>query len=254
MIFFLSKKMDNLEKLVKLQKELKAKTIDRKLTQLNFYDRTSKLFQPITNTIEKGTKDINENLKILENALNQQNLKTIEGAKPNLPIILKTNSMDKLPKTWAFNQLKDGTFLLNKQPVTIENDTIRLSASNTSYPFTNNFKALLYGEDVNNIDNYDDLNSYLNFIKESGSSQSAMRYKSLIQRINNLRKIGNSLQTIVIPNSIEKIKERLQILLAARKSGHSNISLEEITTLLDNLLENKEITKKDYLKILHENE
>ena len=120
--------------------------------------------------------------------------------------------------------------------------------------FTNNFKALLYGEDVNNIDNYDDLNSYLNFIKESGSSQSAMRYKSLIQRINNLRKIGNSLQTIVIHNSIEKIKERLQILLAARKSGHLNISVEEITTLLGNLLKNKEITKKDYLKILHENE
>ena len=134
--------------------------------------------------------------------------------------------------------------MLNKQPVTIENDTIRLSVSNTSYPFTNNFKALLYGEDVNNIDNYDDLNSYLNFIKESGSSQSAMRYKSLIQRINNLSKKGNSLQTIVIPNSIENIKERLQILLATRKSGHSSISLEEITALLDNLLENKEITKK----------
>ena len=134
--------------------------------------------------------------------------------------------------------------MLYKQPVTIKNDTIRLSASNTSYSYTNNFKALLYGEDVNNIDIYDDLNSCLNFIKESGSSQTAMRYKSLIQRINNLRKKGNSLQTIVIPNSIEKIKERLQILLAARKSGHSNISLEEITALLDNILENKEITKK----------
>ena len=82
MMFFLIKKMDsrltettsrktksapadapvvtNLEKLVKLQKELKAKTIDRELTQLNFYDRTSKLFKPITNTIEKGTKDINK--------------------------------------------------------------------------------------------------------------------------------------------------------------------------------------------------
>ena len=163
MIFFLSKKMDNLEKLVKTQNELKAKTIDRKLTQFNFYDRTSKLFQPITDTLEKGTKDINENLKILENALNQQNLKGIKGAKPNLPITLKTNSVDKLPKTWAFNQLEDGAFLLNKQPVTIENDTIRLSTSNTSYPFANNFKALLYGEDVNNIDSYGDLNSYLNF-------------------------------------------------------------------------------------------
>ena len=62
--------------------------------------------------------------------INQQNLKTIEMQK-NLPITLKTNSLDKLPKTWQFNQLKDGTFLLNKQPVTIENDTIRLSASNT---------------------------------------------------------------------------------------------------------------------------
>ena len=74
--------------------------------------------------------------------------------------------------------------MLNKQPVTIENDTIRLSVSNTSYPFTNNFKALPYGKDVNNIENYDDLNNYLNFTKESESSQTAMRYKSLIQRIN----------------------------------------------------------------------
>ena len=65
---------------MKIQNELKAKTIDRKLTQLNFCDRTSKLFQPITDTIEEGTKVINENLKILENALNQQNLKATEGA------------------------------------------------------------------------------------------------------------------------------------------------------------------------------
>ena len=118
-----------------------------------------------------------------------------------------------------------------------------MSTSNRSYPFANNFKALLFGEDVNNIDNYDDLNSYLNFTKESGSSSTAARYKSLTRRLNDLRKNGNSLQTIVIPNSIEKIKERLQILLAARKSRHSNISLEEMTALLDNLLENKEITK-----------
>ena len=99
---------------MKLQKELKAKTIDKKLTQLNFYDRTSKLFKPITNTIEKGTKDINENLKVLENALIQQNLKAIEGVKPNLPITLKTNSLSIIyRKRGMFNQLEDGTFLFN---------------------------------------------------------------------------------------------------------------------------------------------
>ena len=64
-------------------------------------------------------------------------------------------------------------FCLIIQPVTIENDTIRLSVSNTSYPLTNNFKALLYGEDVKKIDNYDDLFNYLNFTKESVSSKSS---------------------------------------------------------------------------------
>ena len=36
-------------------------------------------------------------------------------------------SIRKLSKTWTFNQLEDGMFLLNKQPVTIENDAIKLS-------------------------------------------------------------------------------------------------------------------------------
>ena len=90
-----------MKKLVKLQKEFKAKTIDRKLTQLNFYDRTSKLFQPITDTIEEGIKDINENLKILENALNQQNLKTIEGVEPNLPITLKNKFIRQITENVA---------------------------------------------------------------------------------------------------------------------------------------------------------
>ena len=140
--------------------------------------------------------------------------------------------------------------MFNNKPVTIENDIIKLKASNTSYPLTNNFKALLYGEDVNKIDNYDDLVNYLNFTSEAKSSQLAFRRKNVMDRINDLSKKGNGLQKIIIPNSIEKIKERLQTLLAARKSGHSNISLEEITALLDNLLENKEITKKEYLKIV----
>ena len=252
----LENKLKSLNDLNNLRKELKAKTIDRRLTELNLFDRTSKLFQPITNKIEEGTKDINENLKILENALNQQNLKTIEGAKSNLPITLKTNSLDKLPKTWRFNQLEDGTFLLNKQPVTIENDTIRLSVSNTRYPFTKNFKALLYGENVNNIDNYDDLYNYLNFTKESGSSQTATRYKSLIQRINNLGKKGNSLQTNLptlgkgLVDSNEKIMKRLGVLSSAYKAGHTNV-LKEMTAILDDLLERKIITKRQYREFIN---
>ena len=46
------------EALNNLRKELKAKTIDRRLTELNLFDRTSKLFAPIINVVEKQ----NENL------------------------------------------------------------------------------------------------------------------------------------------------------------------------------------------------
>ena len=246
--------VESLRKLANLQKELKAKTIDKKLTQLDFYDRTSKLFKPITNTIEEQSIDINENLKALEKALNQQNLKAIENGKPNLPIEIKTNSLGDLSKTWRLNQLKNGTFLFNGKPVVFEKDNIRLLESNTSYPFTDNFRALIYGEDVRNITNYNDLINYLNFTKEAKSSTSAIRSQELIKRMKDLQNEhrGTGLKTIVIPNSTSKVKERLQVLLAAKKSGHSNISLDEITALLDHLLEHKEITNKQYLKILHE--
>ena len=133
--------------------------------------------------------------------------------------------------------------MLNNQPVTIESDTIRLSASNTSYPFTNNFKALLYGEDVKNIDNYDDLVNYLNFTSEARSSQVAFRRKNLVDRINDLREkipIGNGLI-----NSNEKIMKRLGVLSSAYKAGHTNV-LKEMTAILDDLLERKIITKRQY--------
>ena len=45
----LENKLKSLNDLNNLRKELKAKTIDRRLTELNLFDRTSKLFQPITN-------------------------------------------------------------------------------------------------------------------------------------------------------------------------------------------------------------
>ena len=249
-----TKELESLRKLVDLQKELKAKTIDKKLTQLDFYDRTSKLFKPITNTIEEQSTDINENLKALETALNQQNLKAIENVKPNLPILSKTNSLGELSKTWMLNQLKDGTLIFNSKPVVIKSGNISLIESNVSYPFTDNFKALIYGENVRNISNYDDLVNYLNFTNQAKSSTSAKRKQELLERISDLEKEhkGTGLKTIVIPNTIPKVKERLQVLLAARKSGHSNISLDELTALLDHLLEHKEITKEQYLKILHE--
>ena len=63
-------KLKRLNKLHNLCKELKAKTVDRKLTELNLFDRTSELFKPITTVVEKQ----NENLEVLKNNLTSNNI------------------------------------------------------------------------------------------------------------------------------------------------------------------------------------
>ena len=65
----LRKKLQDLDTLNKTREELKAKTIDKRLTELNFFERTSKLFSPITKAIEKQ----NENLEVLKNNINNNN-------------------------------------------------------------------------------------------------------------------------------------------------------------------------------------
>ena len=65
----LDNKLKNLNNLHKLRKELKAKTVDKRFTELNIFDRTSQLYAPITNVFEKQ----NENLEVLKNNLTNNN-------------------------------------------------------------------------------------------------------------------------------------------------------------------------------------
>ena len=51
-------------------KERNAKTLDRTLTDLSFFERSSKLFEPL---IESNVK-VNDNLKELEKGIKQQNM------------------------------------------------------------------------------------------------------------------------------------------------------------------------------------
>ena len=82
----LENKLKSLNDLNNLRKELKAKTIDRRLTELNLFDRTSKLFAPIINVVEKQ----NENLEVLKNNLTSNN-----------------NQQRTLPSPELFKSIKD---------------------------------------------------------------------------------------------------------------------------------------------------
>ena len=51
-------------------------------------------------------------------------------------------------------------------------------------------------------------------------------------------------------NSNEKLMKRLNVLSSAYKAGHTNV-LQEMTSILDDLLERKIITKKEYQKFIN---
>ena len=48
--------IETLKALDKINKTLKAKTIDQKLTEMEFYDRQQEIFKPITNEIKKQSR------------------------------------------------------------------------------------------------------------------------------------------------------------------------------------------------------
>ena len=114
----LENKLKSLNDLNNLRKELKAKTIDRRLTELNLFDRTSKLFAPIINVVEKQ----NENLEVLKNNLiNQQKALPSSG----------DNQQRTLPSTELFKSMKDHSMFL---PIEESNGEIFFKLKNRDAP------------------------------------------------------------------------------------------------------------------------
>ena len=67
----LCKEIDALKKESRIRKQLIAKSVDRELTHLSFFERSSKLFEPLLESHDK----VNDNLKALENNIKEQNIK-----------------------------------------------------------------------------------------------------------------------------------------------------------------------------------
>ena len=66
----LNREINALERLAHVCKELNAKMHDGILTDLSFFERSSKLFKPLI----ESTVKVNDNLKELEKGIKQQNM------------------------------------------------------------------------------------------------------------------------------------------------------------------------------------
>ena len=274
----LENKFKSLNDLNNLRKELKAKTIDRRLTELNLFDRTSKLFAPIINVVEKQ----NENLEVLKNNLiNQQ--KTLPSSDDN--------QQRTLPSTELFKSIKDHSMFL---PIEESNGEIFFKLKNRDAPqlkfnpskpneltiFPNDgskeiktkinegTKTLLFDIHPNtSIITGEDFNEYLKIYEELGDKPgTSNRIKNIINTksnkdalnlvLNNFNKTKPIKQTNLptlgkgLVDSNEKIMKRLGVLSSAYEAGHTNV-LKEMTAILDDLLERKIITKRQYREFIN---
>ena len=249
----LENKLKSLNDLNNLRKELKAKTIDRRLTELNLFDRTSKLFAPIINVVEKQ----NENLEVLKNNLtsnNQQRIlpspdifKSIRDHSMFLPIEGEDNNGNILLKLKNRDapQLK---FNENSKELTIfPND----GSKEIKTKINEGTKTLLFDIHPNtSIITGEDFNEYLNIYEALGDKPgTSNRIKNIINTksnkdalnlvLNNFNKNSKLVKQTNLPtlgkglvDSNEKIMKRLGVLSSAYKAGHTNV-LKEMTAILD---------------------
>ena len=265
----LENKLKSLNDLNNLRKELKAKTIDRRLTELNLFDRTSKLFAPIINVVEKQ----NENLEVLlpSSGNNQKRILPspdifksirdhsmflpIEGEDNNGNILLKLKNRDA-PQL-KFNKI-------SKELTIFPND----GSQEIKTKINEGIKTLLFEVHPNtSIITGEDFNEYLKIYEIIGEKPGySNRIKNIVNtRANkevlellfkNFNKKSKLIKQINLPtgngliNSNEKIMKRLGVLSSAYKAGHTNV-LKEMTAILDDLLERKIITKKQYQEFIN---
>ena len=257
--------IETLKALDKINKTLKAKTIDQKLTEMEFYDRQQEIFKPITNEIKKQSEQSEDNINQLKLSIENNKNNLNEITFPGLENIEKKRANNSFFNPISTTTNNTTLFGINSQ-VQLELDSIKneVKALNTGkiFQITDGVNQLLTVKDfdINSITK-EDFETYLQIYVELKQNPGRS------ERIKNLRKkfpeismkypmkkfggflgVSNDNQPIIIPESIDKIKKRLQVLLAAKSQGHTNVRTE-ILSLLDILLEKKLIDKKEYLKL-----
>ena len=244
----LTKQIQALEKLTDLKKQLNAKTLDRKLTDINFFERTNKLFQPLIDSNVKQTEKITDNLKEVENNIKQQNTllqlhnnnnnnilePRTSGKDENIPQVSlepRTSGKDETGGNSLFKQNENGEYYLagekNKTPrFEIKNNQIIFSKDKSNYivDITTGLNELLFNKnfDKNKIKK-EDVEQYYRIygqlgVKE-GNSNRAKNIHSLFQDINRKHYIKGG-------TGLNKTKNRLQVLLTSKALGQNNVDQE----------------------------
>ena len=250
----LNKEIDAMKRETAIRKELNTKTLDRKLTELDFFERSSQMFEPLLDSNVK----VQENLKTLEEGLKQQNIQHQQAIEENSSSIPKVKLEPK--KTFAeesggnswFKEANGSYYLASEKSKTprfkVVNGKIIFSKDNNDYivDITDGLNELLFVKDFDeqkvtkeDVEQYYRLYGQLG-VKEGNSKRARKIHKAFpnVDREHYVRG-GTGFNTDkTIPKTKKAVKNRIKVLLASKSFGQENVN-KELNNLINYITNTK---------------
>ena len=267
------KDLQNLNEAVSLQNQVQEVRLQDKLGKQNFHEDMTKVFEPVTKSLEKTsenlTKAITESSKENNLALENLNNKLLEIMNDRgilasylmSPLSKITNpenttqfKLEKDPSSNRVNDLK----IHNSIPITLHNNLLTFRDSGKVFELKGELLKMITNKNYNvNHASLSDKKLMYNFAKEMNFDKSRVGNKStrdrtLISLLNSPAIMASGIsKTIILSSDPNELCDRLKLLLQEKNAGNnSNIINDEIVAIVDKLLEYKCISKKQHKQIL----
>ena len=267
--------LQNLNELVSLQIQVKAVRLQDKLGKQNFHEDMKKVFEPVTKSLENTSQDItktitktsNKNNQAIENLNNKlleiMNIRGIIASYLLSPLAKITNPENstqfKLVKDSNSNRVND--LKINKSfPNTLYNNMLTIRDSSKVFELKGDLLEMITNKNYNvDLASLADKKLMYDFVKEMNFDLKALGKKSTQDRT--LVKLPKSpglmisasgvSKTIFLSSDPDELCNRLKLLLQEKHAGkNSDIINEEIVAIVDKLLEDKCLSKKQHKQLL----
>jgi hypothetical protein len=248
--------------LINARYALKNNISKHRLMKLNLEEQ----YEPVTSRIENVSEELKqisgtlENLKLdngktlqLQSSKNEHDLSDSEKQLWTKITNMKNSKKEK--GTLRLSEVKGDNriYQIGDRLVAINNNLVIKTIDGEELKLNNGLVELFFKSNPDpSIFNLDDIKKYNDFIKGMGLTINNNTQK---QKIISTKRMsapptakGDGI-AVIIPHETNKLLERLQILKAAKKEGHNDVS-NEINEILKVLMERKVLTPEKFKKYL----
>ena len=266
--------LQNLNKAVSLQNQVKVVRLQDKLGKQNFHEDLKEVFEPITKSLENTSENITKTITETSN----KNNKAISDLKEKILELMNDKGMIapylasslvnlfKLENKSQFRLRKDpnstkmNDFLIHGSiPVTLFSNMITFRDSNKSFRLEGDLLKLVTNYKFNaDHSSPQDKKLIYEFAKEmnydiKSTGRPRTRHTSIKKILESPAIMASGIsKTIILSSDPNELCNRLKLLIQEKHVGNnSDIINNEIVAIVDKLLEYKCISKKQHKQILN---